>query len=131
MEELRHGDELQNKKEDFYVLWKMARRLEIVVSLFLIVFSGWKNPMRLVVNFLLLLCSSCPRPYSVYIFNEQLCERNMYEQHLEESSKIQLFPAKKVDIQDYKLFCTAQVELAHHKLSLIGILGSWWTLHSS
>lgn len=72
MEELRHGDELQNKKEDFYVLWKMARRLEIVVSLFLIVFNDWKNPMRLVVNFLLLLCSSCPRPYSVYIFNEQV-----------------------------------------------------------
>ncbi|OMO59233.1 hypothetical protein CCACVL1_24978 [Corchorus capsularis] len=39
--------------------------------------------------------------------------------------------ASKVDVQDYKLFCLARVEIEDQKLRLIGILGGWWTLPSS
>lgn len=36
--------------------------------------------------------------------------------------------ASKVEVQDYKLLCLADVEVKDHKFTLVGILGTWWTL---
>ncbi|XP_058091890.1 uncharacterized protein LOC131237872 isoform X2 [Magnolia sinica] len=45
--------------------------------------------------------------------------------------KLKAFYAKKVEVEDYKLLCLARVELRDKKITLMGILGSWWVLQSS
>ncbi|CAA6673089.1 unnamed protein product [Spirodela intermedia] len=87
------------------------------------------SPIILAVNVALLLFCTRPSPFSVYIFIEQLRRRAMRQNP--GLSKTKLFYAKKVEVQDYKLLCFARVELRDAKLSLIGILGSWWILQSS
>lgn len=44
------------------------------------------------------------------------------------SFALQSLYAKKVEVQDYKLLCLAKVELKEETISLVGILGGWWTL---
>ncbi|KAJ4972738.1 hypothetical protein NE237_005912 [Protea cynaroides] len=34
-------------------------------------------------------------------------------------------------VEDYKLFCLARIEIRDQKITLIGILGSWWVIQSS
>lgn len=36
--------------------------------------------------------------------------------------------ASKVEVKDYKLLCLAAVEVRDQKFTLVGILGTWWTL---
>ncbi|XP_010251145.1 PREDICTED: uncharacterized protein LOC104593133 isoform X2 [Nelumbo nucifera] len=45
--------------------------------------------------------------------------------------KLKSLYARKVEVEDYVLFCLARVELRNEKITLIGILGSWWVLQSS
>ncbi|KAF3966361.1 hypothetical protein CMV_009532 [Castanea mollissima] len=67
-----------------------------------------------------------PSPLSVYVFVDQLCQQSMrQEPHL---YKVKSLYAKKVEVQDYKLLCLAKVELKEETISLVGILGGWWTL---
>ncbi|KAL1148283.1 hypothetical protein V6Z11_A10G115100 [Gossypium hirsutum] len=58
------------------------------------------------------LCTK-PSPSSIYLFIEKALH------------------ASKVEVQDYKLFCLAIVEIGDEKIRLIGILGGWWSLPSS
>ncbi|OVA20764.1 hypothetical protein BVC80_887g49 [Macleaya cordata] len=44
---------------------------------------------------------------------------------------LQSLYAKKVDVEDYMLLCLANVEFRGRKITLIGILGSWWVLRST
>ena len=41
---------------------------------------------------------------------------------------LQSLYASKVEVQDYKLLCLAAVEVRDQKFTLVGILGTWWTL---
>lgn len=36
--------------------------------------------------------------------------------------------AKKVEVDDYKVFCIAKVEIVDQRYTLVGIMGGWWVL---
>jgi hypothetical protein len=38
--------------------------------------------------------------------------------------------ASKVEVQDYKLLCLADIEVRDDKFTLVGIFCTWWTLPS-
>ncbi|KAK8332038.1 hypothetical protein V6Z11_A10G115100 [Gossypium hirsutum] len=74
------------------------------------------------------LCTK-PSPSSIYLFIEKLCYGYMRQKpHF---YKCKALHASKVEVQDYKLFCLAIVEIGDEKIRLIGILGGWWSLPSS
>ncbi|KAG4179359.1 hypothetical protein ERO13_A10G102700v2 [Gossypium hirsutum] len=68
---------------------------------------------EVITRILLFLLSTKPSPSSIYLFIEKALH------------------ASKVEVQDYKLFCLAIVEIGDEKIRLIGILGGWWSLPSS
>lgn len=39
---------------------------------------------------------------------------------------VQSLYAKKVEVDDYIVFCIAKVEIGDQKFTLLGILGGWW-----
>lgn len=41
---------------------------------------------------------------------------------------LQSLYASKVEVQDYKLLCLADVEVRDQKFTLVGVLGSWWPI---
>ncbi|CAA7410306.1 unnamed protein product [Spirodela intermedia] len=116
-------------KQDLDTVWALTKKFQLPAVLLMTVIFGWRHPIILAVNVALLLFCTRPSPFSVYIFIEQLRRRAMRQNP--GLSKTKLFYAKKVEVQDYKLLCFARVELRDAKLSLIGILGSWWILQSS
>ncbi|XP_058091892.1 uncharacterized protein LOC131237872 isoform X4 [Magnolia sinica] len=99
--------------EDPHTFWPWARKCWLPALLVLTVVMGWEHPLTLAIKVALFLFSTKPSPLSVYLFIEQA------------------FYAKKVEVEDYKLLCLARVELRDKKITLMGILGSWWVLQSS
>uniref|UniRef100_A0A1D1Y4V7 Protein MGF 360-10L n=1 Tax=Anthurium amnicola TaxID=1678845 RepID=A0A1D1Y4V7_9ARAE len=116
-------------KQDLDTVWALTKKFQLPAVLLLTVIFGWHHPFILAINVALLLFCTRPNPFSVYIFIEQLRRRAMRQNP--GLYKTKLFYAKKVEVRDYKLLCFAKVELRDAKLSLIGILGSWWILQSS
>ncbi|XP_058188197.1 uncharacterized protein LOC131304813 isoform X5 [Rhododendron vialii] len=103
----RSPTDAEEDPEDVLIL---ARKLLPPAFLFITVLVNWGHPVILVAKIILILLGTKPRPFSVYLFIEQL----LY--------------AKKVEVDDYKFFCLARVELNNQEFTLIGILGSWWVL---
>ncbi|XP_065879952.1 uncharacterized protein [Euphorbia lathyris] len=115
-----------NEGKDTPVFWLFVRKLWLPAFFFLTVVVNWHHPVMLVTKLVLFLVSTKPSPLSVYVFIEQLCHQSMRQKPYLYSLK-SLY-ANKVEVQDYKLFCLATVEVKDHKLTLVGVLGGWWAL---
>lgn len=116
-----------DEEDDTKALWMLARKLWLPVCLFLTVLTNWDHPLALIaIKIAILLLSTNPSPLSVYVFVDRLCHQSMrQEPHL---YRVKPLYAKRVEVQDYKLFCVASVELKEEKFTLVGILGGWWPL---
>ncbi|KAK4603595.1 hypothetical protein RGQ29_012207 [Quercus rubra] len=123
----RHFLDDSDAEEDPQPFWMHARKFWLPVFFFLTVLTNLDHPIVLITfKVILFLLSTKPSPLSVYVFVDQLCQQSMrQEPHL---YKVKSLYAKKVEVQDYKLLCLAKVELKEETISLIGILGGWWTL---
>lgn len=122
----RHFLDDSDAEEDRQPFWMYARKFWLPVFFFLTVLTNLDHPFALTIKVLLFLLSTKPSPLSVYVFVDQLCQQSMrQEPHL---YKVKSLYAKKVEVQDYKLLCLAKVELKEETISLVGILGGWWTL---
>jgi len=105
--------------------WPLVRKLQLPIGLMFLILSGWRYPLGLVINILLLIYCSRPSRYSIYLFLQELRHREMGQSRAmwkEESVR-----TRNVDVQDYKFFSIGTVELLDGRvLHLIGMLGSWW-----
>lgn len=106
-----------------------ARKLWIPMLLVMTVVMGWNYPVSLAVNIVFLLLSTKPTPSSIYLWVEEWRQQNLLVSH--GFDWLKLGPALHVEVHDYKLLCLAQVTSINQKLTMIGILGEWWILHSS
>jgi len=106
-----------------------ARKLWIPMLLLMTVVMGWNYPVSLAVNIVFLLFSTKPTPSSIYLWVEEWRQQNLLISH--GFDWLKLGPALHVEVHDYKLLCLAQVTSINQKLTMIGILGEWWILHSS
>jgi hypothetical protein len=115
-----------DEEEDPQDVLVMVRKLMLPAFLFVTVLVNWGHPIILVAKIILILFGTKPRPFSVYLFIEQLRQQFIHRQPL--LYKIKSLYAKKVEVEDYKVLCLARVELNNREFTLIGILGSWWVL---
>lgn len=106
-----------------------GRKLWIPMLLVMTVVMGWNYPVSLAVNIVFLLLSTKPTPSSIYLWVEEWRQQNLPLRH--GFDWLKLGPALHVEVHDYKLLCLAQVTSINQKLTMIGILGEWWILHSS
>ncbi|KAK7822205.1 hypothetical protein CFP56_036962 [Quercus suber] len=101
----RHFLDDSDAEEDRQPFWMYARKFWLPVFFFLTVLTNLDHPIALTIK---------------------VCQQSMrQEPHL---YKVKSLYAKKVEVQDYKLLCLAKVELKEETISLVGILGGWWTL---
>lgn len=116
-------------EDDRHKLWLLMRKLWLPLFFVFTVLVNWDNPFAVITRILLFLLSTKPSPSSIYLFIEKLCYGYMRQKpHF---YKCKALHASKVEVQDYKLFCLAIVEIGDEKIRLIGILGGWWSLPSS
>ncbi|XP_021891992.1 uncharacterized protein LOC110810213 [Carica papaya] len=120
-----HDVDLSGDDSDIF----QRRKFWLPVFLFLVVFLNWGNPIILLQEVTLFLLRRKPTPLSVYFFIEQKCLQTKRQEPYFYKQK-SLY-AKKVEVQDYMLLCLARVEVGAQKFTLLGILGSWWTLSNS
>lgn len=106
-----------------------GRKLWIPMLLVMTVVMGWNYPVSLAVNIVFLLLSTKPTPSSIYLWVEEWRQQNLPLRH--GFDWLKLGPALHVEVHDYKLLCLAQVTSINQKLTIIGILGEWWILHTS
>ncbi|KAI4306653.1 hypothetical protein L6164_029912 [Bauhinia variegata] len=119
--------DLSEEEEHRKQLWQFAMKLWLPVLFFLTVLTNLDNPITvLFIKVTLFLLSTKPNPFSVYIFVDQLCQQSMRRDP--QWHNVKSVYASKVEVQDYKLISLANVELRDKKFTLVGILGSWWTL---
>ncbi|RWW06496.1 hypothetical protein GW17_00030172, partial [Ensete ventricosum] len=116
-------------KDELHTFWVLVRKFQLPAVLIITVLLGWRHPLTLAINVALLLFSTRPNPFSVYMFIEQLHQRDLNRSIGWYGSKV--FHRKNVKVEDYKLLCLATVEQGDTKLKLLGILGSWWVVHTS
>ncbi|XP_057492174.1 uncharacterized protein LOC130777765 isoform X2 [Actinidia eriantha] len=129
-----HHSELPNYSEmeedpHIFLALAFARKLVMPIFLFITVLMNWDHPIVLAAKMILILVGTKPRPFSVYLFIEQLRRQIIRQQPF--LYKFKSLYAKKVEVEDYAFLCLARVELKDQKLTLIGILGSWWVLPQS
>ncbi|XP_027359194.1 uncharacterized protein LOC113867887 isoform X2 [Abrus precatorius] len=118
---------LSEEEENVHCLWKLARKFWLPVFFFLTVLTNLDDPIAILfIKLTLFLISTKPNPFSVYIFVDQLCQQYMHQET--GFLKVKSLYASKVEVQDYKLLCLAAVEVKGQKFTLVGILGTWWTL---
>lgn len=130
MDDFEESEELSGYlKDDLNAFWTLARKFQLPAVLLMTVLLGWRHPVTLVINIALLLFCTRPNPFSVYIFVEQLRQRDMRQDP--RLHKTKFFYAKKVEVEDYKFLCLAKVELRDVRLKIIGLLGGWWVVHTS
>ncbi|THU49449.1 hypothetical protein C4D60_Mb06t09680 [Musa balbisiana] len=91
-------------KDELHTFWVLVRKFQLPAVLVITVLLGWRHPLTLAINVALLLFSTRPNPFSVYMFIEQVFHR------------------KNVKVEDYKFLCLATVEQGDTKLNLLGIL---------
>ncbi|XP_047323519.1 uncharacterized protein LOC124927192 isoform X2 [Impatiens glandulifera] len=118
------ASEAEEKYRDILALMK---KLLLPIFLTLTIVTNWGSPIILVTKVILTLITTKPSPYSVYVSIEELRNQLLNQRH-PFLSKFKSMYAKKVEIDDYTLLCIARVELNDEKLTLIGLLGSWWIL---
>ncbi|CAL9118328.1 unnamed protein product [Musa textilis] len=116
-------------KDELHTFWVLVRKFQLPAVLVITVLLGWRHPLTLAINVALLLFSTRPNPFSVYMFIEQLHQRDLNGSIGWYKSKV--FHRKNVKVEDYKFLCLATVEQGDTKLNLLGILGSWWVVHTS
>ncbi|KAL0927956.1 hypothetical protein M5K25_002184 [Dendrobium thyrsiflorum] len=116
-------------KDDLHAFWSLARKFQLPVVLLVTVLLGWRHPFALAINVALLLFCTRPNPFSIYMFVEQLRQREMHKDPSLQKTKF--FYVKKVEVEDYKILCMARVELRDLKMDVIGILGGWWVFQTS
>ncbi|GFY87206.1 pentatricopeptide repeat (PPR) superfamily protein [Actinidia rufa] len=129
-----HHSELPNYSETeedphIFLALAFARKLVMPIFLFITVLMNWDHPIVLAAKMILILVGTKPRPFSVYLFIEQFRRQIIRQQPF--LYKFKSLYAKKVEVEDYAFLCLARVELKDQKLTLIGILGSWWVLPQS
>ncbi|KQK02908.2 hypothetical protein BRADI_2g04370v3 [Brachypodium distachyon] len=111
-------------------LWNLVRKFQLPVGLILLIVYGWRKPIVLVINTLLLLYSSRPDPYSIYLFLQEIHQGKVCQNPA--LWKDEFMQTRKVDTEDYKFFSIGTVELKDRtELHVIGILGNWWIYHVS
>ncbi|KAF8037577.1 hypothetical protein BT93_B0458 [Corymbia citriodora subsp. variegata] len=108
--------------------WTLARKLWLPIFFLLTVLLNWDHPIELTLRSILLLLSTKPSPLSVYLPIEKLYSQSMHQDS--DLYGLKSLCAKKVEVQDYKLFCLAKIESTGQKYILVGILGGWWPLQS-
>ncbi|KAI0529537.1 hypothetical protein KFK09_002089 [Dendrobium nobile] len=116
-------------KDDLHAFWSLARKFQLPVVLLVTVLLGWRHPFALAINVALLLFCTRPNPFSIYMFVEQLRQREMHRDPSLQKTKF--LYVKKVEVEDYKILCMARVELRDLKMNVIGILGGWWVFQTS
>uniref|UniRef100_M8BIV1 Uncharacterized protein n=1 Tax=Aegilops tauschii TaxID=37682 RepID=M8BIV1_AEGTA len=52
--------------------WNLVRKFQLPIGLILLIVYGWRKPMVLAINTLLLLYSTRPDPYSIYLFLQEI-----------------------------------------------------------
>ena len=52
--------------------WNLVRKFQLPIGLILLIVYGWKKPIVLAINTLLLLYSTRPDPYSIYLFLQEV-----------------------------------------------------------
>ncbi|XP_027158729.1 uncharacterized protein LOC113760095 [Coffea eugenioides] len=115
--------------EDRRALLTILRRLMVPVFFLLTVLMNWGHPGVIAAKVTLILYTTKPSPFSVYLFVEQLRHQAIRQHPF--IYKIMPCYAKKVEVEDYMFLCLARVELNDQNLTLLGILGSWWVLPPS
>ncbi|XP_054791302.1 uncharacterized protein LOC129296932 [Prosopis cineraria] len=119
--------DLSEEEEHRHHLWMLARRFWLPVFLFLTVLTNLDDPiLLLLIKVTLFLLSTKPNPYSVYVFIDELCQQCMRQEPSLHKSK-SLY-ASKVEVQDCKLLCLANIEVRNQSFTLVGVLGNWWNL---
>ncbi|CAK8533729.1 unnamed protein product [Lathyrus sativus] len=122
-----NSQDLLKDEENMQDLWKVVGKFWLPILFFLTVLTNLDNPVTvLFIKLTIFLLSTKPNPFSVYVFVDQLCQQSIREDTSFFNKKSVY--ASKVEVQDYKLLCLADVEVRDHKFTLIGILGTWWTL---
>lgn len=110
--------------------WKFLKKFQLPIGLILLIVYGWKKPIVLAINTLLLLYSTRPDPYSIYLFLQE-----MHQGKVSQNPALwrdEFMPTRKVDTEDYKFFSIGKVELKDRTvLHVVGILGNWWIYHVS
>ncbi|XP_012081264.1 uncharacterized protein LOC105641318 isoform X4 [Jatropha curcas] len=115
-----------DRERDSPVAWMFLKKFWLPAFCFLTVLVNWDHPIILITKVALFLLSTKPSPLSVYVFVEQLCDRSMRQQPY--MYFLKSLYANKVEVQDYKFFCLATVEVKGQTLTLLGVLGGWWAL---
>ncbi|KAM0887540.1 hypothetical protein ACQ4PT_028953 [Festuca glaucescens] len=117
-------------KQRLRKLWNLLRKFQLPIGLILLIVYGWKKPVVLAINTLLLLYSTRPDPYSIYLFLQELHQGKVHQNPA--LWRDEFMQTRKVDTEDYKFFSIGRVELKDGTvLHAIGILGNWWTYHVS
>lgn len=106
-----------------------AKKLMVPIALLIIVWMNWNYPVVLGVKVILTLLSTKPSAFSVYVFIEQL--QQQYRVQHPFLHKLKSLYAKKVEVDDYTVFCIAKVEIGDQKYTLLGILGGWWVFETT
>ncbi|XP_006643810.2 uncharacterized protein LOC102708838 [Oryza brachyantha] len=117
-------------KHQITKLCPLIRKYQLPVGVIALIALGWQNPLGLLINILLILYSSTPNPYSIYLFLQEIRHGETHQHPASWTEEAVL--TRKVDAKDYKFFSIGTVETADRKvLHVIGILGSWWIYRSS
>ncbi|XP_014507224.1 uncharacterized protein LOC106766940 [Vigna radiata var. radiata] len=119
--------DLAEEEENGQYLWRLARKFWLPIFFFITVLTNLDDSITIFcIKVTLFLLSTKPNPFSVYVLVEQLCQKCMSQEG--RFLKLKSLYASKVEVQDYKLLCLAAVEVRDQKFTLVGVLGSWWTL---
>jgi len=57
--------------------WPLVRKLQLPIGLMFLILSGWRYPLGLVINILLLIYCSRPSRYSIYLFLQEVSQMFM------------------------------------------------------
>lgn len=116
-------------KKDHRVFLVLLKKLVVPIFLVVTIFLNWGHPLIIVAKVTLTLYVTKPSPLSIHFFVEEM--RNQVIQNHPFIYRFKSLHANKVEVEDYGIFCLADVELKDQKLTVFGFLGSWWVLHVS
>ncbi|KAM0932846.1 hypothetical protein DsansV1_C38g0233271 [Dioscorea sansibarensis] len=118
------GETTEAKRRETNRFWSLMRKIQLPILLAFVLLYSRGHPIAVAIDFFLLLFCTRPNPLSIYIFIEELRQRDM---HSDPSLyKTKLLYLKNVQVKDYKILCVAKVELVRKKLFVIGMLGEWF-----
>ncbi|KAL2950723.1 hypothetical protein AAZX31_19G005500 [Glycine max] len=121
------SQDLSEEEINVHHLLRLARKLWLPAFFFLTVCQTWTTQLQILfIKLTLFLLSTKPNPFSVYVFVDKLCQRYMHQET--RFFKVKSLYASKIEVQDYKLLCLADVEVRDQNFTLVGILRSWWPI---